>query len=179
MTVPMINLYGTVQDSIVDGPGLRYSVFVQGCTHACPGCHNPESQPKEGGEERAVEDIVADIKSNPLIHDVTLTGGEPFEQAQATASLARLLKDAGYGIWTYTGYLYEDLMRSDDPFVHQLIDATDVLVDGPFIESKRSLDLDWCGSANQRLIDIAKTKRAGKIVLWEQPSYEFEKPSNW
>ena len=111
MTTPRhIQLFGTADDSIVDGPGLRIGVFVQGCSHRCPGCHNPESQPAEGGEVRLISQLVESIKGNSLVHDVTLSGGEPFEQAAACTQVARLLKKEGYGIWTYTGYLLEDLL---------------------------------------------------------------------
>ena len=108
-----ISLYGTVPDSIVDGPGLRYAVFVQGCSHNCPGCHNPESQPVEGGTVTALDDLLADIEANGLVHDVTLSGGEPFEQPAACAILARALKERGYGVWSYSGYLYDDLSKRD------------------------------------------------------------------
>ena len=93
-----ISLYGTVPDSIVDGPGLRYAVFVQGCSHGCPGCHNPESQPAEGGTETTLAALLADIRANGLVHDVTLSGGEPFEQPKACAALAAELKRNGYGV---------------------------------------------------------------------------------
>ena len=175
-----ISLYGTVPDSIVDGPGLRYAVFVQGCSHHCPGCHNPESQPAEGGTETTLAALLADIRANGLAHDVTLSGGEPFEQPKACAALAAELKRNGYGIWCYTGYLYDDLAGraeaartqqaqreeagltgnaltegiADDLAVGDLLDSIDVLVDGPFVESRKSLELKWCGSSNQRLIDV-------------------------
>ena len=163
-----LRLFGTVQDTIVDGPGLRYAVFVQGCTHGCPGCHNPESQPAEGGTVKPVADVLQDIRTNPLIHDVTLTGGEPFQQAAACAELAQQLKAEGYGIWTYTGYRFEDLMTRKDPGV-----------DGPFVETLKSLDLEWRGSSNQRLIDIPKTLAQGAVVLWTPPTYTLERPPSW
>ena len=106
-----ISLYGTVPDSIVDGPGLRYAVFVQGCSHHCPGCHNPESQPAEGGTETTLAALLADIRANGLVHDVTLSGGEPFEQPKACAALAAELKRNGYGVWSSSGYLSEDLAK--------------------------------------------------------------------
>ncbi|MEY8459827.1 4Fe-4S single cluster domain-containing protein [Eggerthellaceae bacterium 24-137] len=200
-----ISLFGTVPDSIVDGPGLRYAVFVQGCSHGCPGCHNPESQPAEGGTETALADLLADIESNGLVHDVTLTGGEPFEQPQACAVLARELKKRGYGIWSFTGYLYDDLLKraetaraeraqraeagledaalaegiADDLAVGDLLESIDVLVDGPFVESRKSLELKWCGSSNQRLIDLPATRAAGHVVLWRSPDFDLKKPSNW
>lgn len=200
-----ISLFGTVPDSIVDGPGLRYAVFVQGCSHGCPGCHNPESQPAERGTATALADLLADIESNGLVHDVTLSGGEPFEQPQACAALARELKDRGYGIWSFTGYLYDDLQKraeaaraektrrtesgaqgaaltegiADDLAVGDLLDAIDVLVDGPFVESLKSLELKWCGSSNQRLIDMPATRAAGHVVLWQPLDFNLQKPSNW
>ena len=112
-----ISLFGTVPDSIVDGPGLRYAVFVQGCSHHCPGCHNPESQPAEGGTETTLAALLADIRANGLVHDVTLSGGEPFEQPEACAALAAALKREGYGIWCYTGYLYDDLGSSNQRLI--------------------------------------------------------------
>lgn len=174
-----LRLYGTVQDTIVDGPGLRYAVFVQGCTHHCPGCHNPESQPAEGGTLRTVSDILADIRANPLIHDVTLTGGEPFQQPAACASLARHLKAKGYGVWTYTGYRFEDLLDQPDPAIHDLISHSDVIVDGPFVESLKSLDLEWRGSSNQRLIDVPKTLDQGTIIEWTKPTITYTRPPSW
>ena len=200
-----ISLYGTVPDSIVDGPGLRYAVFVQGCSHNCPGCHNPESQPAEGGTVTALADLLADIEANGLVHDVTLSGGEPFEQPAACAVLARALKERGYGVWSYSGYLYDDLAKraatareewkrrkdagatgaeafadlAADLAVGDLLDSIDVLVDGPFVETRKSLELKWCGSSNQRLIDVPTTQAAGKVVLWHPTSFDLEKPTNW
>ncbi len=174
-----IRLYGTVQDSIVDGPGLRYAVFVQGCTHGCPGCHNPDSQPAEGGTVHDTEEVLADIIKNPLIKGVTISGGEPFEQPQATAELAQRLKERGYDVWPFTGYLFEDLRARKDADIDRLIQHTDVLVDGPFVEKLKSLDLKWCGSSNQRLIDVPKTLQRGSIVLWHQDEMTFQRPSNW
>ena len=176
-----ITLYGTAPDSIVDGPGLRYAVFVQGCSHHCPGCHNPESQPREGGTVTDIDDLVADIKANRLIHDVTISGGEPFEQVEAVAELARRLKFEGYGLWAYTGYLYEELLEraKNDPELVNLLEMLDVLVDGPFIESQKSLGLLWKGSANQRVIDLKATRDSGNVVLWESSEEVFEKPASW
>lgn len=176
-----IDLYGEVPDSIVDGPGLRYGVFVQGCTHGCPGCHNPESQPVEGGTPTAIADIVARIRSNGLISGVTLSGGEPFEQSAACAELARQLKEAGYSVWAYSGYLYEDLLAraQHDEGTARLLDLIDVLVDGPFVESLKSYTLTWCGSSNQRVIDMARTRASGSLVLWQNETYDLKKPESW
>lgn len=175
-----IRIYGLVPDSIVDGPGLRYSIFVQGCTHHCPGCHNPESQPVDGGTLMEIRSILDDIHGNKLIQGVTFSGGEPMEQAEACADLAEVLKAKGYDIWAYTGYLFEDLMRSnvyDDR--RRFLDHVDVLVDGPFIEARKTYDLEWRGSANQRLIDVPKSLASGAVVAWKKPGISFEKPDNW
>ncbi|MDO5117930.1 MAG: anaerobic ribonucleoside-triphosphate reductase activating protein [Eggerthellaceae bacterium] len=177
-----ISLYGTVNDSIVDGPGLRFAVFVQGCSHHCPGCHNPKSQPKEGGVETSIDELVETIASNRSVHDVTLSGGEPFEQAEACAVLARKLKARGYGLWAYSGYLYEQLIEraeAGDEAVAELLELVDVLVDGPFVEALKSYDLEWKGSSNQRVIDLKKTRQRGTIVLWSNRYEPPARPASW
>lgn len=176
-----IRIFGVVEESIVDGPGIRYSIFVQGCSHGCPGCHNPESHSPKGGELRSIESVLGGIRSNKLIAGVTLSGGEPFEQPHACAVLVQQLKADGYNIWTFTGYLYEDLMKMSqaNPDIACLLNNIDVLVDGPFVEELKSLELDWRGSSNQRVIDLAKTRDVGAIVEWKQPEMVFEKPANW
>lgn len=195
MSAPtIIRLYGTVNDSIVHGPGLRFTVFVQGCKHHCPGCHNPESWPFEGGTEESIDALIERILANKLVRGVTLSGGDPFEQPAACAEIARRVKAAGRNVWTYTGYLYEDLQRQldclNDPALDSaerdrlesiswLLSESDVLVDGPFVQEKRSLDLKFCGSTNQRLIDLAKTRAQGKVVLWQTFEDFPTKPPSW
>ena len=211
-----MRIAGTVQDSIVDGPGFRFTVFTQGCSHHCPGCHNPQTHDPSGGTEHTVEELLERMRSNPLTDGLTLSGGEPFEQPKACAALAAELKRNGYGVWSYSGYLYEDLAKradkaraerdrrigalggealhenpeeamvsgaladiADDLAVGDLLDSIDVLVDGPFVESRKSLELKWCGSSNQRLIDVPATRRAGSVVEWQPTSFSLEKPSNW
>lgn len=174
-----IRIFGTAPDSIVDGPGLRYAVFMQGCSHGCPGCHNPESHDPHGGTVVKIDDIVADIQKNGLIQGVTLSGGDPFEQAAACAELARRVHAIGQGVWTYTGYRYEDLAASDDPSIEALLAETDVLVDGPFVERLKSYTLVWKGSSNQRVIDMAATRAAGSIVLWHSRDVFPTKPESW
>ena len=181
MTPPdTIRLYGTAPDSIVDGPGLRYAVFVQGCSHGCPGCHNPDSQPCAGGTVRAIADVVAEIAANKLVQGVTISGGEPFEQAAACAALARQVRELGLDVWTYSGYRYEQLAEGiPDPAARDLLDQTDVLVDGPFVQAQHSYQLPWRGSRNQRLIDVPATRALGRVVLWETREYFPEKPPSW
>lgn len=168
-----LRLFGLVTDSIVDGPGYRTSVFTQGCPHHCPGCHNPGSHPAEGGTVWTLDDITAKFTGNPLLDGITLSGGEPFWQAAGCAELARRAHARGLTVWTYTGYLYEQLLKmaEDDAGVRALLDATDVLVDGPFVLAERSLELEFCGSRNQRLIDLNLTRKTGKLTPYAPPDW--------
>lgn len=162
-----MRIAGLVQDSIVDGPGLRFSVFAQGCPHRCEGCHNPATHDPEGGEEMPVSEVIRQMLSNPLTDGVTLTGGEPFFQAAACAEIAEAAKKAGLNVWTYSGSTFEELTASEDPEVKKLLSLTDVLVDGPFILSERTLNLKWRGSRNQRIIDVRRSLAEGRAVTVE------------
>jgi anaerobic ribonucleoside-triphosphate reductase activating protein len=160
-----INLYGTVDDSIVDGPGIRLAVFTQGCRHGCSGCHNPAAQPFEGGTPTTVDEMWEKIEGNPLLAGITLTGGEPFEQAGPLVELARRARERGLNVWAYSGYLYENLMAGvPSRAARLLLEQIDVLVDGLFDEDLRSLDLRWRGSSNQRVIDVSASREAGQVV---------------
>lgn len=161
-----IRIAGTVNDSIVDGPGLRYVVFVQGCSHHCPGCHNPETWDPNSGKEVDTHDLVREMLANPLLSGLTLSGGEPFDQPEATASLALESKMNGMNVWCYTGYSWEELTKNGTQTKHALLCFVDVLVDGPFIQEQKSLELDYRGSRNQRLIDVQKSLDKGEVVLW-------------
>lgn len=174
-----IRVYGVEFDSIVDGPGLRCAVFTQGCTHACPGCHNPGSHDPNGGQLRSIAELVDQIAANPLVQGVTLSGGDPFDQLDESAELARQLKQRGLDLWVYTGYRYEDLVQWTNPAAATLLACGTVLVDGPFVQDLQSYDLKWRGSSNQRLIDLNKTRQAGRVVLWQPPVYVPPKPANW
>jgi anaerobic ribonucleoside-triphosphate reductase activating protein len=164
-----IRIAGTVNDSIVDGPGLRFTIFTQGCTHHCPGCHNPETHDFLGGHEEDTDELVRRFTKNPLLSGITLSGGDPMEQPGPCAYLARAAQEKGLNVWTYTGYTLEELLRENDAEKMRLLAATDVLVDGPFILAQRSLELKFCGSRNQRLIDVKKTLAGGSVVLWTPP----------
>lgn len=163
-----LRVAGIEPESIVDGPGIRLTVFVQGCPHNCPGCHNPQTHPFEGGTVMTAEEIFSRVKGNPLLKGVTLSGGEPFCQAEALASLAGMVHGICKDVVVYTGYTYEELAASEDPAVQALLCETDLLIDGPFILEEKNLDLLFRGSENQRLIDMEKTRAAGRVVLWEQ-----------
>ena len=166
-----ISLSGETGDSIVDGPGLRLTVFTQGCPHHCPGCHNPQTHDPEGGSWADTEDILAAAAENPLLDGITLSGGDPFLQPVPCLALAEGAHKIGLNVWTYTGYTWEALWEENAPEKIALLKETDVLVDGPFLLAERSLELRFCGSRNQRLIDVKKSLAEDKVVLWEEPSY--------
>ena len=159
----MLDLSGIVQDSIVDGPGIRTTFFCQGCPHHCEGCHNPETWDFGCGTQVPVEDLVDVVKSNPLCRGVTFSGGEPFAQAAGFAKLARLLKAEGYEIASYSGYTFEELLAGSDD-QKELLASIDILIDGPFVLAERSLELVFRGSRNQRILDVPKSLAAGKAV---------------
>ncbi len=149
-----IRLAGLVDDSIVDGPGYRFTVFVQGCPHHCPGCHNPKTHDYEGGYEGDTDEIFAKIMENPLLQGVTFSGGEPMDQAIPLVELAKKIKAAGLDLWVYTGYTYEVLKTKNDAAVQELLSLADVLVDGPFIMEQRDIELAFRGSRNQRILNL-------------------------
>lgn len=164
-----IRIAGVVNDSIVDGPGLRFSVFTQGCSHHCPGCHNPETHDPQGGHDEDTDALIAKMKKNPLLSGITLTGGDPLEQSAPCLELAKAAHASGLNVWAYTGYTWEQLLNRADPDQMALLREVDVLVDGPFIQGERSLELDYRGSKNQRLIDVPATLRTGEVALWTPP----------
>ena len=164
-----MRIAGLTQDSIVDGPGFRFTVFVQGCTHHCEGCHNPQTHDTAGGKEMTTEEIIREMRSNPLTDGLTLSGGEPFDQSEDCLTLVRAARESGLNVWSYSGYLFEQLLADEKK--SQLLKELDVLVDGPFVLSQRSLALAWRGSRNQRVIDVPKSLAAGEVVLVPDPVY--------
>ena len=157
----MLDLSGIVSDSIVDGPGIRVTVFCQGCPHHCPGCHNPETWEFGCGTPMEEETILEIVRSNPLCRGVTFSGGEPFAQAEGYAKLAKLLKAHRYEVASYSGYTFEQLLRGT-PAQKELLANIDVLIDGPFLMEERSLELSFRGSRNQRILDVPKRLAAGQ-----------------
>lgn len=166
-----ISLSGVTGDSIVDGPGLRLTIFTQGCPHHCPGCHNPQTHDPKGGSWGDTEDILAAAAENPLLDGITLSGGDPFLQPVPCLELAKGAHKLGLNVWTYTGYTWETLWEENDPEKIALLKETDVLIDGPFLLAERSLELQFKGSRNQRTIDVKKSLKAGEVILWEEPKY--------
>ena len=166
----MLDLSGILSDSIVDGPGIRVTVFCQGCPHHCPGCHNPETWEFGCGTPMDEEDILAIVRSNPLCRGVTFSGGEPFAQAEGYAKLAKCLKEAGYEVASYSGYTFEQLLNGT-PAQKQLLASIDVLIDGPFIQAEKSLETPFRGSKNQRILDVPKSLAAGQAHWVTSPRW--------
>jgi anaerobic ribonucleoside-triphosphate reductase activating protein len=162
-------LASLVDDSIVDGPGFRMTVFAQGCPFDCPGCHNPTTHDPAGGREADTDWVLERVRSNPMLSGVTLSGGEPFAQPEAMAEIARGAKALGLHVMAYTGYAFEQLLNL--PQARPLLESLDVLVDGPFQQDKRSLALRFRGSANQRVLDVPASLASGAAVVldWDNP----------
>lgn len=160
----MINIAGIEAESVVDGEGWRFAIFTQGCKHHCKNCHNPQTWDMRGGTQMSIDELVDTIeeafKENILMDGVTLTGGDPLYQPDATFSLCKKLKDLDINIWLYTGFTYEEITK--DEKLMSIMKYIDVLVDGPFIESLKSLELEYRGSSNQRILDMKKTLESGK-----------------
>lgn len=164
-----IRLAGVIRESIVDGPGIRLTVFTQGCPHNCPGCHNPQTHDFDGGYMSDTDNILKAIKENPMLQGVTFSGGEPFMQCRPLIALAKECHKLGLNIMVYTGYTFENLLAGfkENPQWKELLENTDILVDGPFILQQRSLMLHFRGSKNQRILDVPRSLSEGKAVLRE------------
>lgn len=162
-----IRISGLVEESIVDGPGIRFVIFSQGCPHKCKGCHNPHTLDPNSGYEQNISDIIEKIKKNPLLSGVTFSGGEPFLQAKALAEIAKKSHEMGLDVISYTGYTFEDLKNGFETNYHwkTLLENIDVLVDGPFEIEKKNLLLKFRGSENQRIIDVKKSLKSGTPIV--------------
>ena len=149
-----IRIAGVVPESIVDGEGIRYAIFMQGCLRHCEGCHNPATHSLDGGKILDTSELINAIKKNPLLSGITLTGGEPLLQIKPAIELAKAAKNLGLNVWCYTGYKFEEI----PPAAQELLNFVDVLVDGEFILALRDLELNFRGSSNQRIIDLNKLR---------------------
>ena len=165
-----IRLYGTVNDSIVDGPGLRYVIFTQGCLHHCPGCHNPDSHAIDGGYIEDTEQCLLEIDQNPLLDGVALSGGEPFLQATALIHFVQKVKKRHLHVMIYSGYTFEEILELGDE-EKKLLSLCDTLVDGKFILSLKSMELLYKGSSNQRIIDIQASLKTHMVIEQEINEY--------
>lgn len=160
-----LRIAGTVNDSIVDGPGIRFTVFTQGCPHNCKGCHNPQTHDFNGGEVVDTDVLLEKIKSNPLLDGVTFSGGEPFCQAHELAYLGKQIKALGLNIVTFTGYTFEMLYEKlDENGWGELLEATDILIDGRFVEELKDWNIKFRGSSNQRFLDCQASLKDGRAV---------------
>ena len=175
-----MRMAGIVQESIVDGPGLRMAVFTQGCPHACPGCHNPESHDRDSGREMSVEEIIDQMGKSSLTKGLTLSGGDPMMQPEDGLRLAQAAHERGWNVWTYTGYTWEALWQEGNPARLALLRESDVVVDGRYEAALRSYAAYFRGSTNQRLIDVKKSLAAGEVRLFERVSHlsHFSKPES-
>jgi anaerobic ribonucleoside-triphosphate reductase activating protein len=167
MTEQIINIAGIVSDSITDGPGLRMTIFAQGCPHNCKNCHNQHTHAfeSENATKMTVSEIIKRIKNNPILDGVTFSGGEPFSQPNGFFALATAIRAElpELNIWCYSGFTYEQIIA--EPNRAKLFSMLDILVDSPFIENKQSYDLHFRGSSNQRIINVKKSQEQNKLVL--------------
>jgi anaerobic ribonucleoside-triphosphate reductase activating protein len=161
-----LRIAGYTEESVVDGPGIRFVIYAQGCPHRCTSCHNPETWDFNGGEEITAEEILSLIRGTQLLQGVTLSGGEPFAQAEVLAAFAKQVKVMGLDIVTYTGYTFEELleMSKDAQGIKLLLERSDFLVDGPYLASERDLSISYRGSRNQRFLDVAASLAAARAV---------------
>ena len=170
-TVPeSIRVADVINDSITDGPGLRFVLFVQGCDRLCPGCHNPQALSMDGGREFFAEDLISLIRRNPLLTGVTFSGGEPLLQAASLLPLAKMVRADGLDLAIYTGFTFEEILEEADSDRLALVACADILVDGPFVLETRRLSLRFRGSENQRILDVAKSLASQKAV-WTDAEY--------
>lgn len=162
-----IKIANIIQESIVDGPGIRLTIFTQGCVHNCIGCHNPETHSFSGGSYIEIDKILELVEDNPLLDGITLSGGEPFHQGKSCGRLAKEVKARGLNVVTYTGYTFEEITNEMDLNTgwRELLLATDILIDGKFYIDKKSLLLKFRGSSNQRIIDVKASLEKGKVCI--------------
>ena len=150
-----LKVAGFLDNSLVNGEGLRSVLFVSGCRHNCPGCHNISMQDFDYGDKVSLAEILNRIKSNiPLIKGVTFSGGDPFEQAEGLSWLASEIKAMGLNIWCYSGYTYDEIIKSKDKYKLGLLSNIDVLVDGRYEENLKKGSLKYTGSSNQKIIRL-------------------------
>lgn len=161
-----IRLSGIAYESLVNGPGMRRVFFAQGCKHNCEECFNPDTHDFAGGEERDMDELIKDVLDNPILKGITFSGGDPFEQADKFAYMAKEFRKNGLNIWSYTGYKFEYIVKQleNNKGWKDLLNNIDVLVDGRFEKDKMQDGLKFRGSLNQRIIDVKESLKTGKIV---------------
>lgn len=151
-----------VRGTTVDGPGFRTSIYFAGCSHACPGCHNPQSWDFCAGNTMGIEEIMEIIREEEF--NVTFSGGDPLYHPEFVSELSEMIEKEGYNIWLYTGFKWEEIISSEK--MRNAIQHIDVIVDSPFILAERDTDLRFRGSSNQRIIDVRKSLASGMLTEW-------------
>lgn len=154
-------------DSIVDGEGLRSVIWFQGCSHNCPGCHNPETHDFNAGVEKSIEELKEEIRNLEFQKGVTFSGGDPMMQIEALEELTKCVQECGMNVWCYTGFTFEEILEMSKENEHytRALENIDVLVDGKFMLKLKSFDVEFRGSSNQRIIDVPKSLKSGKAVV--------------
>ena len=167
----MLSILDIVEDTMVDGPGFRTTIYCAGCPNHCPGCHNPQSWDIDSGHQVSTEELMDVITADPYAN-VTFSGGDPMFQPEGFAELAaEIRRKTDKTIWCYTGFVFEDLVNK--PAQRRLLELIDVLVDGPYVGRLRNEELIFRGSSNQRLIDVPASLREGRVILWDEGRMAF------
>lgn len=169
----LLRIAGIMKESIVDGPGIRFAIFCQGCPHDCEGCHNPSTHSFQDGEIVKISNILKYIDENPLIQGVTFSGGEPLCQVKPFLSLAKEVKKRNLHLLIYTGYTIEELeirMKKEHE-LEELLRIADHLIEGRFVQKLRNLSLLYRGSSNQRIIDLNAYFSTGEIIPCENITF--------
>jgi anaerobic ribonucleoside-triphosphate reductase activating protein len=167
----VLRIAGIVHDSIVDGPGLRMTIFMQGCDKDCPGCHNPDARLLSGGTDYTPEALSEKIQANPLLSGVTFSGGEPLLQAATLLPLAERIKRTDLHLAIYTGDTFEAILDRGADAELKLLASADILIDGPFVLAHRTLSLPFRGSSNQRILDLPRSLAANAAVITDDPAW--------
>jgi len=169
-----VRISGFKKHSSADGPGVRYVLFFQGCPHHCPGCQNPETHDPAGGTERNTGDVIREVLQTKYLDGLTFSGGDPLMQPEAVKEIAAAAKETGLNIWLYTGWTFEQLMDgAAGKTAKEALALLDVLVDGPFVEKRKTGNAIWRGSDNQRLIDVQRSLAEGSVI--ELPESKVKK----
>ena len=167
-----VRIAGQVKHSAVDGPGVRYALFLQGCPHNCKACQNPDTHDPDAGIERDLDEVIDEILHTKFLDGITLSGGDPFFQPEASLAIAKAAREAGLDVWAYSGWTYEQLAGLTAEGIRPPEHARDVLVDGRYVDAlhvddDRRQECMWRGSFNQRLIDVQKSLEQGRAVEYE------------
>lgn len=164
-------------DSVVDGYGVRTVIWTQGCSHNCPFCQNPQTHAFDGGIVYTLDEIKKELDNLPKQDGITLSGGDPLYQIEAVTEIAKYAKKIGLNIWCYTGFTYEEIIKMSEknPKYLEFLNNIDVLVDGRFEIAKKSMNVLFRGSTNQRLIDVKKTLKYKKVILLPETDGIMEK----